>query len=167
MFVRYFAYIPSGREKVERRLLSEASAWLPFLVEAAFAEGEEIRIRMSLGKDLRLSKRAVVKLGEPLRMDERSLLPIDIEAANMRSLFPVLQGELEIAPLGSEMTKLTLSGTYQAPLGLAGALIDRALLHHVAEAVVKNFVERVAGVLQEENTDGTPTVGLSDWLRAR
>ncbi len=143
MFVRYFGHVDKPWEEVERRLLADPSTWMPALLEEAYEEGDRLRPQIGLGKNLGLSKEAVVSVGRPLHMNDRVVLPANVEAATLSGLFPKLTADLEIAALGPDRTKLILSGTYEPPLGLAGAVLDRVLLHHVAEAVVKNFVEGV------------------------
>ncbi len=41
------------------------------------------------------------------------------------------------------MTQLTLSGTYRPPLGSVGGLVDKALLHRLAEAAVKDLIDQI------------------------
>jgi uncharacterized membrane protein len=60
----------------------------------------------------------------------------------------VLDAELEFASLGDELTQVSLSGRYQPPLGLVGRTIDKALLSRVAEATIKDFVDRLARALE-------------------
>ncbi len=62
----------------------------------------------------------------------------------------MLDGELEVAPLGPNLTQVGLSASYKPPRGLLGASLDRALLHRVAEATVRDFVKRVAAVLEDQ-----------------
>ena len=47
-------------------------------------------------------------------------------------------------PIGPGVSRLTLSGTYGAPLGALGREIDTAVLHRVAEATIRNFAEGIA-----------------------
>lgn len=44
-------------------------------------------------------------------------------------LFPVLEGDLELAPLGEHLTQLAISARYTPPLDGFGLLADRAILH--------------------------------------
>ena len=39
--------------------------------------------------------------------------------------------------------KLSVSARYRTPMGAVGRMLDRALLHRVAEATVKDFLDRV------------------------
>ena len=73
-----------------------------------------------------------------------------------RSVFPSLEGDLEVAALGPDRTQLAMSARYRPPLGGVGRAIDRTLLHRVAEATVKDFVHRVRqAILDRLQTVGT------------
>jgi hypothetical protein len=73
-------------------------------------------------------------------------------------LFPVLDADLTIAPAGSG-TMLTLAGAYRPPLGPLGQALDRAILHRVAVATIRDFLARVAAQLADQpvaNGAGSP-----------
>jgi hypothetical protein len=59
-------------------------------------------------------------------------------------LFPVLDADITVHPAGEETTLLTLAGAYRPPLGAVGQALDRAILHRVAAATIRNFLNRVA-----------------------
>ena len=73
-------------------------------------------------------------------------------ATGPANLFPVLDAELEFASLGAQLTQLSLNGRYQPPLGLVGLTIDKALLSRVAEATIKDFIDRLARALESAVT---------------
>ena len=50
---------------------------------------------------------------------------------------------IELGLLGEDRTQLAISARYQPPLGVVGHAIDRVLLHRVAEATLKDFLDRV------------------------
>jgi hypothetical protein len=75
-------------------------------------------------------------------------LPIRWRSATEAGLFPTLEGELEVAALGSARTQLGLSANYEPPLGLMGKIADRALFHRVAEVTVKDFLEGIGARLE-------------------
>jgi hypothetical protein len=62
-------------------------------------------------------------------------------------LLPRLDAELELAPLGRHRTQLAISGRYEPPLGTVGRTVDRLALHRIAEATIKDFLDRVATTL--------------------
>jgi hypothetical protein len=66
------------------------------------------------------------------------------EATGSGRLFPKLEADLELAPLGPSRTQLAISARYRPPLGAVGRVVDRAALHVVAEATIKDFLDRVA-----------------------
>ncbi len=68
-------------------------------------------------------------------------------------LLPRLDAELELASLGRTRTQLAISGRYDPPLGTVGRAIDRFALHRVAEATIKDFLDRVAAALLESLRD--------------
>jgi hypothetical protein len=69
------------------------------------------------------------------------------EAAAQPGLFPSLDADLEVAPLGPERTQLAMSARYVPPFRAIGRALDRALLSRVAEATVKDFLDHVGAAL--------------------
>ena len=47
-----------------------------------------------------------------------------------------------------------MGGSYQPPLGALGREIDEAIMHNVAGATIKDFVESVAARLSELASNG-------------
>ena len=79
-------------------------------------------------------------------------------------LFPVLDADLTLADFGAQGTLVALAGVYRPPLGALGQALDRAVLHRVAVATIKDFLARVVAELalpggEAENT--TPVRPLS------
>jgi hypothetical protein len=64
-------------------------------------------------------------------------------------LFPVLDADLLLRPVGLEKTCMTLNGCYRPPLGRLGAGLDRAVLHRVATATVRALLRGIADALAE------------------
>jgi hypothetical protein len=58
-------------------------------------------------------------------------------------LFPVLDADISLAPAG-DRTVLALTGSYRPPFGQLGAALDRAVMHRVAAATIRNFLTSVA-----------------------
>jgi hypothetical protein len=61
--------------------------------------------------------------------------------------FPTFEGDIEISHWRLEATQLAISATYEPPFGPLGRMIDRAALHLLAEALVKDFLDRVAAAI--------------------
>lgn len=114
------------------------------MVENAYESGDGIRAKVGIGRRNKLTKEVIVRLGDPMTDPHRTVLPMRVEAAGTTALFPQLDADLEIRQVDSDTTQLVLKGSYRPPLGAAGEVLDRVLLHRAAESVVENFLERVA-----------------------
>jgi hypothetical protein len=65
------------------------------------------------------------------------------------SLFPVLDADITLSPDGEHATVLAMAGAYRPPLGAVGAGLDRAILHRVATASIRSFVNRIADAIAD------------------
>jgi hypothetical protein len=83
-----------------------------------------------------------IELGETMRFPSKTILPMSWRPVGGESLFPSLEADVEVAALGVKRTQLSISARYRPPLGVVGQVIDRALLHRVAEATLKDFLDR-------------------------
>jgi hypothetical protein len=148
MFLRYFVEIPTTFEELERRLLDRPEEWIPGLATLADARGQELLAEVGFGPPhLRVGKSVLITLGEAVRFPSKTVLPLTWKATGTEGLFPGLEGDLEVAGLGPARSQLSISARYRPPLGRLGSVIDRALLHRVAEATVKDFLDRAAEAL--------------------
>ncbi|HTZ55489.1 MAG TPA: hypothetical protein VMB20_10545 [Candidatus Acidoferrum sp.] len=68
---------------------------------------------------------------------------ISIRAASDKGYFPTFEGTLSISPVATH-SELWLQGTYQPPLGIVGALLDRTLLRNAAHRSLQAFLARIA-----------------------
>ena len=110
---------------------------------------------IGLGERARLTHRVMVELGEPMRFPSRTVVPLRWRPTTGSRLLPALDADVEVAPLTPESTQLSMSARYVPPWGALGSAVDRALLHRVAEATVKDFLDRVGVTL----TASASTVG--------
>jgi hypothetical protein len=145
MFVRYYVDLAAPFAEAEQRLLADPASWLPSILVDAEDRGNRLLadVGFPLDPDHRVDKQVDVAIGEAYRMPGKAMLPITWTASGGEWLFPSLEGDLELAALGERRTQLSLSARYKPPLGVVGRALDRALLHRVAEATVKDFVDRV------------------------
>lgn len=88
---------------------------------------------------------ALVDVGE-LEPDPPGLAvrPVAWRALNADRMFPRFVGELELSATSDQTCRLTLVGGYQPPISVVGDAADRLFGHHVAEAVIRTFLEKVA-----------------------
>lgn len=144
MFVRYYLDLPVAFDDVEALVLDSPGTWVPAMLEAAEDRGERLLAEVGFAVDARrIDKEVEISLGEPYRLSRKTLLPMSWRATGPERLFPQLDADLEIAPLGPQRTQLSISARYRPPLGTLGRALDRAMLHRVAEATIKDFLDRV------------------------
>lgn len=79
----------------------------------------------------------------------RLMLPVSWEAVGGPPIFPSMEGTLHVEAVGADSTRLTLNARYDPPLGNLGRLIDRALMHRIAQITMNDFIDRLAGALSE------------------
>jgi hypothetical protein len=150
MFLRYFVDLPLPFGEVEARLLDHPASWVPGLAREAEDRGERLlaEVGFPVDEDHRIGKEVEIELGAAYRGPSKTLLPLTWRATGPQGLFPSLDGDLEIAALGAARTQLAISARYKPPFGALGRALDRALLHRVAEATVKDFLDRVGETIQ-------------------
>ena len=166
MFIEDFVDVDADAVVVGSCLESDPCAWMAACADQAEDAGAELVVRIGPGGALAPARRQVrVSVGPPRRRTDAVVVPIAWESIRLRGLFPRLEGDLEVAPLGKGRCRLTLSGQYSAPLGPVGAALDRRLLHKVAESTVRSFLAGVAGsVARSSDLDPAPDGGASPGL---
>jgi hypothetical protein len=158
MFARYFIELDRPHTEVEAALLEAPPGWLDGFAEAADDRGRRLLIDVGVGSVVgRIGKQVELEVGAPARLPSRTIVPLTWKATGPTVLFPGLAGDLEVASLGPEHTQLSLSASYRPPLGQVGELVDRVLLHRLAEATIKDFLDRLGAALG----DGVARPGLT------
>jgi hypothetical protein len=162
MFTRYFVELAVPHETVEAALGDRPATWLTDIATEAADHGRRLLMEVGTGQGpVRLDKRVRIDLGQPRRLASRVLVPLRWVATGPAALFPTMEGDLEIGALGPRATQLALSASYEPPLGRLGGLLDQALLHRLAEATVKDFLDRLGAAIERPalpvNAPGTPT----------
>jgi len=143
----------------ERRLLCAGSELLR-LVGVATASGETVLMRIgpSLGDHV-LGIPARIHVGPRWTRGGCAAIALRWEAALFDSLFPVLDGTLIISSLDTYRCRVTIEASYRPPLEGIGALLDRAILHRVAQSTVHEFLQQLGTALslEAEPTTSDPT----------
>jgi hypothetical protein len=151
MFVRYYLELPLPQERVEQALLGSPPEWAAALAGDAQRRGEQLLAEVGVGpRGNRLGRRVAVQLGEPVRFPSMTSLPLTWEPLGLEGLLPRLEADIEIGPLGQDRTQLAISARYRPPLGAVGRAVDRVLLHRVAEATLKDFLDRVGEAITNQ-----------------
>lgn len=148
MFARYYLELPLPFEEVEEAILRSPQDWIPRLAGDAETRGELLLAQVGFGPPgQRLEKQVQIELGKPFWLASKTVLPMVWRATSAESLFPSLEADLEVAALGGNRTQLSVNARYQPPLGPVGRVIDRAMLHRVAEATIKAFLDGIGQAL--------------------
>ena len=149
MFVRYFMDLDLPFDEAEAALLADPASWLPGLAEESDEEGIHRLTSVGLGVGLHIRKRVEVVVDGPLRVPGRTVIPVRWSTGREHSPLPAMEGDIELSPFGPGASHLAMSGRYTPPYGAVGLAFDRALLHRVAEATVRDFVQRIAERLRQ------------------
>jgi hypothetical protein len=162
MFARYFVELPIPADDVGRALSRDPRGWLPGLAEQANFKGDRLLAEVGVGGTIGLHRKVIIELGPMVHATSKSFFRLRWKASDHPGLFPALDADIEVAPLGADWAQLAMSARYVPPLGAVGRTIDRALLSRVAEATVKDFLDHVADAIMRQRPSGTsgPSSGL-------
>ncbi len=157
MFIRYYLELDRPIDEVNETLFADPSSWVPGIVRETDDRAQQLltEVGFDVGETRRVDKEVEIQVGTPHEFASKTLLPISWTPRGSELLFPRLDADIEIAPLGSGRTQLSMSARYRPPLGVVGKALDKALLHRVAEATIKDFLDRTA----ERLAAGTRAIG--------
>lgn len=149
MLVHDFAHVRRPAREIAGCLTVAAGDWLARLASTAWNDERDVVSHVGPGD--RLVKRAVVVTVGPVRSRENGVtsVPIHWEDRSHPALFPTLDADLVVTPLPGDKARLELLARYDPPFGLAGRVIDDALLHGLAESTVRAFLTQATAVLQD------------------
>lgn len=91
-----------------------------------------------------LRKKITVEVGLPLTVGDRTTIPVTWKAAFIEKLVPVMIGNVELAPIDAQTTELTVSGSYEPPLGQLGIQVDETFMRKVAQRTVMDLAGSIA-----------------------
>lgn len=136
MHVQHSVHIQRPVKQVSDALLTAPSRWFPKSVGVHVA-GIPVR------------KKVTVEFGEAVKTTTWAVIPISWKPTFGRKILPVMNGKVDVSPVSTDETRLTVSGMYEPPLGRLGEQLDEVLMHNVAEGTVKELAELIAQRLQE------------------
>lgn len=156
MFLKSYVEVPLPFADVAAIMLRNPTGWMAGLATQAHETGARLLVDVGLDIGRPLRRPVELEVGRAVVGTRTATLPVRLHGGDGGHLFPSFQGTLDAAWLGPSCTQLALSLDYQPPLGLVGRLADRALLHRVAETMIRDLVERSAGRLTEIMAVTTP-----------
>jgi hypothetical protein len=143
LYVQHSVHVQHPVKEVSAALAEGPQAWFPHM---GGKNAATIGVHIA-GVPVR--KRVTVEFGEPVKTSTWTVIPITWRATFPKKLFPEMTGKIELAPSDKDVTRLTVSGMYQPPLGKLGEQLDEALMHNVAEATVKELAESIGERLEK------------------
>ena len=148
MFVCEDVRLEIGFE-VARDRLAKLDRWFLTASNDAYAKGITGVVRVGPGGTAAgLSKVVEVRFQNLAGRDDDAGLALRWEVRGLGGrLFPVLDADLTLTSAETNATVLALAGVYRPPLGSLGAELDRLVLHRLAEATIRDFLQRVAAAL--------------------
>jgi len=156
MLVHGREVIDAPFDKVVACLGSETKELLGEVFERARAESHRLLARVGPAGSLRTFSKTVDVRSTPLRRHEGSvLLSFCWTAWDAGELFPALQADLELAPIGDAKTELLLRGSYDPPAGRLGHNLDRLFLHHLVDPTISAFMAAMSTALSEKVADSS------------
>ena len=166
MFARYFIELPFPTSVVEQALVGDPAMPLGAIAQRANQRGDELLADVGIGARHRVERTVEVRSGSAIHAATKTVVPFSWQAVGpARGLFPTLDADLEIAPLGPGSTQLSISARYAPPLGVVGRMLDRAVLHRVAEATIKDFLDQVGVAVAAAVEDHPPVPFPADGVR--
>ena len=148
VFVHYFTHVPLAMAEVEHRL-DDVRKNLSEMADVAYREGEQLRAKVSPW-EAGLAKEVTLEVGLAELHAFGLVYPITWTATGAELLFPELKADLMLAHVGPSLTRMTVQGTYEPPLGVVGKVADRAVLGRYADATVRNWLDRLAEALTDD-----------------
>lgn len=150
-FVHDFLDVPLPFDTAARGLLRAEPGWLASPASRGMVAGGELSLRLA-PPDAPIplpSKRGRVDVETPFRRGDAWVLPFHWQATGVAALFPQIEGEVQLAPLGPAEVRMSLTGHYRPPLGELGQVADAVLLHRVVERSVRVFLAAMADGLSQ------------------
>jgi hypothetical protein len=160
MFIRYYLELPLPVSQVEHAMVDSPADWLAMVAGEAQRRGDHLLTQVGVGPmGSKLGRRVTIQLGQPVRFPSMTSLPLTWEPVGLDGVLPRLDADLELGSLGEDRTQLAISARYRPPLGVVGRTVDRVLLHRVAEATLKDFLDRIGAAItsQAEASNGGRT----------
>jgi hypothetical protein len=139
--------------------------WLVGASDDAYGEWGQALARVGpLGSAPGVSRLVDVRFRDVVTHDWYAVLALRWEAVGPgKGLFPVLDADIRLTSYGESGTLLVMMAVYRPPLAAVGAALDRVVLHRVASATSRSFLDRIgdavadpAGAAAPEAADGAP-----------
>lgn len=125
-------------------LLEGPQNWMPGMYESATGKITKLEADTPLG---RLARYARMNVGAAC-LERRSVaVPITWRSLEEEPLYPTFTGNIRLKQLPDGINLLQIDGHYEPPGGPLGRAADATVMAAIAKETIRDFVERIAGVL--------------------
>jgi hypothetical protein len=153
--IRSYDYVNQPYERVRDALKQDAQAVFQSATKAAADRVRSVasELRVDVGgigvkADIKITVTKIDEKTPDAMSTPTTRLLLEWEAANMPSLFPLMNAELSVYALTPTETQLDFLGVYEPPFGALGKAMNAIVAHRIAEASVQRFVSDVAAYLR-------------------
>lgn len=147
MLVYYYGHVNGTLEEVSNAV-SAAEGAVSVWARLAYRKGEELRTRIDAGPFIP-AKEVEILLGPPMGRSGSVIIPMDWKATGAGALFPKMSADLVLQAVGPGLVSVIFRGSYEPPLKGLGRLLDRAVLHRLAEASAKAFLDQLCTAVED------------------
>lgn len=140
-----FVHTDWPHEDVVSRLRATSATTIGDHARAALAD-TEATFRSSVGAAVE------VEVEEPVTLGTETVVSVRWRSRWAPVLFPVMEGDLRVAPFPGGGTYFDFSGSYTPPLGSFGETLDRLALHRLASANARAILQRITASLDPDPT---------------
>lgn len=159
MLIQDFVHADCRYSWAREQLLADPRSALAALAAAAYQDGAEFSVKVGFASGkVRFGKRVAIDIGVPYDRGDWLVLPISWSATGPAWLFPCLDGDLEVTPLGDQATLFAIQGRYEPPFASVGQRLDRVVLHRITEASVRSLLMRIAHYFESGNEQYVQTM---------
>lgn len=156
MFVQDFIIVSRPADEIVVALTNGVH-----LGRAARGAGEALSgLRVKVGPQgwpLLLAKTVEITTGPVRQHDDAMLVAFSWRASGPGSLFPALDADIEVSPIGPGRSEVALRGRYEPPGGAPGKVADRLVMHRLADATIRAFLSQLALQLERANASQAPS----------
>lgn len=154
MLTRACTVLPHPPDAVTALLIAPGHQWSVALEEGGSALLAKVGLNVA---GVPVYKKVKLQIGQSTtNVTSRGImLPVSWKAVGGPPIFPQMEGTLHVEPAPGGTT-LWLNARYDPPFGQLGVLIDRAVMHRMAEITMTDFVQRLAAALTSELEKARP-----------
>jgi hypothetical protein len=154
VFIYYFAYVLLPFDTVSEAVSRTPEHWFTGCLARACQEAAALDRAGPDGAPGWVT--ANVTIGTPSRGDGALLIPVRAEVGGRDAPFASLEADMEVGELGSDVTQITLRGSYR-PAHPPDPQSPSGLDHRIAEAAVRGFVEGITTRVSLTSTQASVT----------